>query len=119
MKGSYIRIYDLDKIIYFIVTIDKEFVYSAHGINYHDYIIKINELYIYDKEIDFDDIYGGLFLWKTEDKKIKIYDNIKQKFIEIDNLDDVNLINFEYNKNIYGGVDLEYVIKEILYHILI
>jgi hypothetical protein len=78
MEGSYIRLYDLDKIIYFSVTIDREFVYSTHGINYHDYIIKISELYIYNKDLDFEDTYGGLFLWKTEDKKVKIYDNIKK-----------------------------------------
>ncbi len=119
MEGSYIRLYDLDKNIYFHVTIDKKFVYSDHGINYHDYIIKIDEIHIYDKEIDFEDIYGGLFLWKTEDKKVKIYDNIKKNFVEIDNLDNVNHIHFEYNEIKYEKVDMEYMMKEILYHILI
>ena len=115
MEVKYFKLPLIDRTIYFKVDIDSYHAYSAHGIDWKDYHVKINDINIYEKEENFDDIYGGLFLI-IDDKEIKIYDNISKKIIEIDKNDDVRGITYFYDNNEYAGVSLEYIVKEILFN---
>jgi hypothetical protein len=112
---KYLKIPFVDRTIYFKVDIDSYHAYSAHGIDWKDYHVKINDMNIYEKEVNFDDTYGGLFLI-IDDKEIKIYDTIQNKTIEIEKNNDVRGITYYYDNNEYTGVSLDFVIKEILFN---
>ena len=114
MEVKYFKLPLVDRTIYFKVYIDSYHAYSAHGIDWKNYHVIINDKNIYEKEEKFDDTYGGLFLI-IFDKEIKIYDNISKKIIEVDKNDDVLEIIYFYDNNEYAGVSLEYIAKEILF----
>jgi len=120
MTGTYFTINKNDEMmIYFSCKINKTYKYSAHGNEYYNYNIIINELDV-DNKIDFDETFGGIFIWKTEDNQLKLYDNLKKSFINFDELSSGdNSLSFEYYSKQYGDVDLEFVVKEILFNIFV
>ncbi len=115
MEVKYFKLPLVNKTIYFRVNIDSYHAYSAYGMDLKDYHVKISDLYIFEKEVNFDDTYGGLFLI-INDKGIKIYDNIKKKIIEVNKNDDVRETIYFYDDNEYINVSLEYIAKEILFN---
>ena len=114
MKGKYFKLSLREKDVYFRIKIQKYHAYSAHGIDFQDYQVIIMDLDIREPKRDFEDTYGGLFLYLDENKKIRIYDNIKKKFIDIEDNKDINqLCYFYYDKKYF--LSLKNVIKEIIY----
>ena len=114
MEGKYFKLSLREKDVYFRIEIQKYNAYSAHGIDFQDYQVIIMDLDIWEPKMDFEDIYGGLFLYLDENKKIRIYDNIKKKFIDIENNKDINHFCYFYCEKKYF-LSLENVIKEIIY----
>lgn len=105
--------------IYIKFDINKTLKYYAHGNNYYYYRVILSE-FIVDDNIDFDDTYGGIFLWKTEDNELQLYDNIKKSFINLNEMTSGdNTLIFNYYSNTYSDVNLEFVIKEILFNIFV
>ena len=119
MEFKYLTLPFVDKTVYFHIEMKKFHVYSAHGIDYQDYLIIINENYIFDNNTVFEDTYGGLYLVIDENKEIKIYDNIEKKFIEIEKNNDTREICYFYNDIKYNCVSLDYGVKEMLFYNII
>jgi hypothetical protein len=115
MEYKYFTLPLVDKTVYFRIEIKKYHKYSAHDIDYQDYFVIINDIDIWDKDVNFEDKYGGLFLVITKNKELKIFDNITKKIIEIENNNDIREIFYFYIDNEYSGVSLDYVVKEIIY----
>ncbi len=121
MEPTYLKINIEDKRIYFIVTIDKKLAYSAHDIDFQDYTIKISEVFVYDKDVILDDIYGGLFLCIDDDRKVQIYDNIKKIYVNVEKEEYISSITYEYEGiyETYRDNSLDNIVKEMLYQIII
>ncbi len=121
MEPTLLKINIEDKRIYFIVTIDKKLAYSAHDIDFQDYTIKISEVFVYDKDVILDDIYGGLFLCIDDDRKVQIYDNIKKIYVNVEKEEDISNITYEYEGiyETYRDNSLDNIVKEMLYQIII
>lgn len=118
---AYFTIYQsASQVTFFHIDIKKDFRYSAHGIEYHDYSFYIGEINMPDEEQNnFDNEYGGYFLWLNEEREIKIYDNINKTFFDIDNIPDLNHLHFIYNHKTYGGISLVDLVKELLFDIFV
>jgi hypothetical protein len=117
--SSYFTINKNDKTFYIQFKISKTLKNVAWNGKESYYYIEVSE-FIVDNTIDFDDSYGGLFLYKTEDNQLKIYNNIEKCFENLDELSSGdNILLFEYNSKHYTSVDLECIIKEILYNIFV
>jgi len=116
---EYFKLSLREKDIYFSIDINKYLAYSAHNIDFHDYHIVINEIDIWDKNIDFNDKYGGLFLCFNENKEIIIYDNIKKIYIDIENNNDIKSITYFHYGVEWNDISLKDAIKEILYKIFV
>ena len=116
---EYFKLSLREKDIYFMIDIKKYLAYSAHDIDFHDYHIVIMEIDIWDKNIDFNDKYGGLFLCFNENKVITIYDNIKKIYIDIENNNDIKSITYFYYGVEWNDISLKDAIKEILYKIFV
>jgi len=117
--SKYFRISLREKDVYFkIYDIKKYHCYSAHGIDFHDYHIVIDELHEWNRENKFDDTYGGLFLYLDENKKVRILDNIKGNYIDIEENKDINNLFYYFEEKQYC-TSLENVAKEILFRVII
>ena len=117
--GDYLTIEKPDKAIYFKININSNLKYIAHGNEYFNYYVNISEFDVYDCITDFDDNYGGIYLWITEEKEIKLFDNIKKEFVNFDKMcSEENTVTFIYYSNEYS-CDLEYIVKEILFNIFV
>ncbi len=121
MEPTLLKINIEDKRIYFIVTIDKKLAYSAHDIDFQDYTIKISEVFVYDKDVILDDMYGGLFLCIDDDRKVQIYDNIKKIYVNVEKEEYISSITYEYEGvyETYRHSSLDNIVKEMLYQIII
>jgi hypothetical protein len=125
-NGDYLKIYQINKITYISVTIEKDIKYRGPEIEFIDYNLIFQNLTLheelhyslYDIEMSFDDTYAGIFLWIDNDKKIKLYNNLKKEFIDITKFD-ANKIFCIYNNVKYEESNLEHIIKEILYDLFI
>ena len=115
MEPKYFKLSDRENDVYFrVYEIKKYHAYSAHGIDFCDYHVVINEIHIYDeRDKPFDETYGGLFLYIDENKKIRIYDNIKKEYIDIEDNNDVNHLTYLYYDKKYCD-SIENVAKELL-----
>ena len=65
-----------------------------------------------------DETYGGLFLYIDENKKIRIYDNLKKIYIDVEDNEDKNHLTYFYEAKEYYD-SIEYVVKEILLQFVI
>jgi len=120
MDPKYLKIATIDKDIYFhIIDIKKYHQHSAHGIDFHNYHVIITELHIYDERTKpFEEKYGGLFLYIDENKQIRIYDNIKKEYFDIETNEDINELEYYYYDKKYCD-SLENVVKDILLQFVI
>jgi len=119
MEPFYLKLSKGDKDIYFrINNIKKYYSYSSHGVKLYDYDIIINDMYVYDNNLLLDsDVDGGLFLSIDDKKNIRIYDNIKKEYYDIENNVDVNHISYFYYGNSYC-TSLHNAKKEILLKVI-
>ncbi len=125
MEPKFLKLSKGDKDVYFrIKKIKKYYKYSSHGVELYDYDIIINDMYVYDKSIQ--EIQGiqviqgiqGLFLYIDENKNIRIYDNIKKEYYDIEDNNDVNHTSYFYYGNIYC-TSLHNAVKEILLKVIV
>jgi hypothetical protein len=118
MEPKYLKISKGDKHIYFrINNIKKYNCYSVHDVELYDYHIIINDMYIYDNKL-LEEECEGLFLYIDEKKNIRIYDNIKKEYYDIEDNDDVNHISYFYYGNTYS-TSLYNAVKEILLRVIV
>jgi hypothetical protein len=118
MDPKYLKISKGNKHIYFrINNIKKYNCYSVHGVELYDYHIIINDMYIYDNKL-LEKECEGLFLYIDEKKNIRIYDNIKREYYDIEDNDDVNHISYFYYGNTYC-TSLQNAVKEILLRVIV
>jgi len=120
MEPKYLKISLIDKDVYFqIIDIKKYHQYSAHDIDFYDYHVIITELHVYDeRNKSFEEKYGGIFLYIDENKKIRLYDNIKKEYIEVENNKDINILEYYYYDKQYC-TSIENVVKDILLQFVI
>jgi len=120
MDPKYLKIATIDKDIYFrIDDIVKYHQYSAHGINFHYYHVTITEFHIYDERTKpLEEKYGGLFLYIDDNKQIRMYDNIKKEYFDIETNQDVNVLEYYYYDK-KSCDSLENVVKDILLQFVI
>jgi len=120
MEPKYLKIPLIDKDVYFhIIDIKKYHQYSAHDIDFYDYHVIITELHIYDeRNKSFEEKYGGIFLYIDENKKIRLYDNIKKEYVDVENNEDINILEYYYYDKKYCDL-LENVVKDILLQFVI
>lgn len=80
MEAKYFKLSLREKDIYLkINNIKKYYVYTSHGIDAYDYHVVIDKIHVYDdRDVSFEENYGGLFIYIDEYKKIRIYDNINK-----------------------------------------
>ena len=118
MEPKYLKLSKEDTNIYFIINnIKKYHCYSAQGVELYDYNISINNMKIYDNKF-VEKEYEGLFLYIDENKNIRIYDNIKKEYLDIEENDDVNHTSYFYYGNTYC-TSLHNAVKEILLKVII
>ena len=117
MDPKYLKLSKGDKDIYFrINNIKKYYIYSSHGVELYDYDIIINDVYVYDnKSIEKSE---GLFLSIDDKKNIRIYNNIKKEYYDIEDNDDVNHTSYFYYGNTYC-TSLHNAVKEILLRVVV
>ena len=114
----YVKLHN-NEIIIFHINERKIQQYSEDGVSYYDYYYDINEIRHYENICtDIGKVYKGVFLWKI-DNDVKIYDNITRSFIDINKINDRVNICFTYNNKQWYSSDLQYVVKEILFEILV
>jgi hypothetical protein len=119
MEPKYLKLSKGDKDIYFrINNIKKYHRYSAHGVELYDYDVIINDMYVYDNKSLEEDECEGLFLSIDEKKNIRIYDNIKKEYYDIEDNVDVNHTSYFYYGNTYC-TSLHNAVKEILLRFII
>jgi hypothetical protein len=120
MEPKYLKLSLREKDVYFSISdIKKYHAYSAHGIDFCDYHVVINEFHVWDeRDKPVDETYGGLFLYIDENKKIRIYDNLKKIYIDVENNEDMNNLTYFYEAKEYCD-SIEYVVKEILLQFVI
>jgi len=120
MEPKYLKISLIDKDVYFhIIDIKKYHQYSAHDIDFYDYHVIITELHVYDERTKpFEEKYGGIFLYIDENKKIRLYDNIKKEYVEVENNEDINILEYYYYDKQYC-TSIENVVKDILLQFVI
>lgn len=115
MEPKYLKFSKKDKDVYFrINNIKKYYSYSSHDVELYDYDIIINDMYVYDNNL-LDN--KGLFLSIDHNKNIRIYDNIKKEYYDIEENDDVNHISYFYYGNTYCS-SLHNAVKEILLKVI-
>lgn len=123
MNHYYLKIDDTRRgtIVYLRANILKEFKYFSRGIEYCDYNIKIEciDTYEYYEDTDFEEKYGGIFICFDDLNNIKLYDNVKQEFIDLENYEDCKNIFYMYNNESKYYSSIHNVLKEILYDIFI
>jgi hypothetical protein len=118
MEPQYLKLSKGTKDIYFrINNIKKYYRYSSNGVELYDYNIIINDIIIYDNK-SVEEECRGLFLCIDENKNIRIYDNIKKEYYDIENNEDVNHISYFYYGNIYC-TSLYNAVKEILLRVIV
>jgi len=118
-KPNYFKLVLCDKTVYFIVSnIKKYHVYSLHGKDFYDYQIIIKDIYQKNNSEPFEEKYSGLLLCVDNKKNIRIYDNIKKKYIDIEKNDDLHHVSYYYGANM-NYFSLENTIKEILLSIFL
>ena len=116
MEPIYLKLSKGDKDVYFRINDIKKYnIYSSHGVELYDYDIIINDMYVYDNNLLLDN--EGLFLSIDEKKNIRIYDNIKKEYYDIEDNDDVNHISYFYYGNTYC-TSLHNAVKEILLKVI-
>lgn len=76
----------------------------------------MSEVFVLDKNVIFEDIYGGLFLCIDYDKKVQIYDNINKIYVNIEKEVDVSSITYIYEGiyETYQNSSLDNIVKEML-----
>jgi len=118
MEPIYLKLSKGDKDVYFRINdIKKYYIYSSHGVELYDYDIIINDMYVYDNNFLLDSkVDGGLFLSIDDKKNIRIYDNIKKEYYDIED-NDVNHISYFYYGNTYC-TSLNNAVKEILLKVI-
>ncbi len=109
------------KIYYFRITITKEFKYFSRGIEYCDYFIEITyfNLYSHYSDEDFEKEFGGRFLCIDDSNNVRIYDNVHQEFLDLENAEDCLNIFYIYNDELKHYSTITNVLKEALYNIFI
>jgi len=118
MEPKYLKLTKGDKDIYFrINNIKKYYSYSAHGVKLYDYDIIINDMYVYDNNLLLDSEHEGLFLSIDDKKNIRIFDNIKKEYYDIEENNDINHISYFYYGNTYCS-SLHNAVKEILLKVI-
>jgi hypothetical protein len=118
IEPKYLTMSKGSKDIYFIINdIKKYYCYSSHGVELYDYDIIINDMKIYDNKFVEKEC-KGLFLYVDENKNIRIYDNIKKEYYDIEDNDDVNHISYFYYGNTYS-TSLHNAVKEILLKVIV
>jgi hypothetical protein len=118
MEPKYLKLTKEDTNIYFIINnIKKYYCYSSHGVELYDYNISINYMKIYDNK-SLEEECEGLFLCIDDKKNIRIYDNIKKEYYDIENNEDVNHTSYFYYGNIYC-TSLHNAVKEILLRVIV
>ena len=116
MDPKFLKLSKGDEDVYFRINkIKKYYKYSSHGVELYDYDIIINDMYVYDKSIQ---EIQGLFLYIDENKNIRIYDNIKKEYYDIEDNNDVNHTSYFYYGNIYC-TSLHNAVKEILLKVIV
>ena len=118
MEPKYLKLSKGGNDIYFRINdIKKYYRYSSYGVELYDYDIIINDIKIYDNK-SVEEECRGLFLCIDENKNIRIYDNIKKEYYDIEGNDDVNHISYFYYGNTYC-TSLYNAVKEILLKVII
>ncbi len=118
IEPKYLTMSKGSKDIYFIINdIKKYYCYSSHGVELYDYDIIINDINIYDSK-SVEEECKGLFLYIDENKNIRIYDNIKKEYYDIEENKDVNHTSYFYYGNIYC-TSLHNAVKEILLRVIV
>jgi hypothetical protein len=116
-KPNYFKLSLREKDVYFIVSdIKKNYVYTSHGFDLHDYKIIIKDIHQNKTSEPFDEKYSGLLLCVDDKKNICIYDNVKKKYIDIEKTEDLHHVSYYYGPNIHY-FSLENLVKEILLNI--
>ncbi len=119
MEPKYLKLSKGDKDIYFRINdIKKYYKYSTYGVKLYDYDIIINDMYVYDNNLLDSEKGDGLFLSIDEKKNIRIYDNIKKEYYDIEDNDDVNHTSYFYYGNTYC-TSLHNAVKEILLRVIV
>ncbi len=123
MDHSYLKINNTreSKIYYFRITITKEFKYFSRGIEFCDYFIEITHfnLYSHYTDEDFEKEFGGRFLCFDESNNVRIYDNVHQEFLDLENAEDCLNIFYIYNDELKYYSSINIILKEALYNIFI
>jgi hypothetical protein len=108
MEPNYLRIEKDNRIIQFCVDIERRFAYSEYSMDYFDYHIRISQEYV-DSGASSD-----LLLAVDDYRNIRIYDKFMKEYIGFE-VDDLNVIHYEYDTISLSGITLEQLVKEILY----
>jgi len=99
--------------IYFIIhDIKKHLIYSARGQNFYDYQIVINDIH-FPTNTSINSEYAGQFVCIDEHKNLRIFNNITNEYVDIEENFDLNHLSYVYQKQDYW-TSLENVMKEIL-----
>jgi hypothetical protein len=113
MGPKYFKLSLREKDIYFMIyDIKKHLVYSASGQNFYDYQIVIKDIHL-PPNSTIDSEYGGQFVCIDEHKNLRIFNNITNEYIDIEENFDLNHLSYIYQKQDYW-TSLDNVMKEIL-----
>jgi hypothetical protein len=116
MDPQYFKLSLREKDIYFMIDdIKKNLVYSARGKDFYDYQILINEIHLSENS-SIDSEYSGQFVCIDEHKNLRIFNNIRNEYVDIEENEDLHHLSYIYQKQDYW-TSLENVMKEILLRI--
>jgi hypothetical protein len=108
MEPNYLQIEKDNRAIQFRVDIERRFAYSEYSMDYFDYHVRINDEYV-DSGASSD-----ILLAVDDYRNIRIYDKFMKEYVGFD-VDDLNVIHYEYDAIAFSGITLEQLVKEILY----
>lgn len=113
MDTQYFKLSLREKDIYFMIDyIKKNLVYSTRGQDFFDYQIVIKDIHL-PTNSTIDSEYGGQFVCIDERKNLRIFNNITNEYVDIEENFNLNHLSYIYQKQDYW-TSLENVMKEIL-----
>ena len=121
MNHNYLKIYNSrqSSIIYFTTSIRREFNSYSNNTAYYDYYVTLKDkiLYTHYNDEDFEEEFGGIFLYLDNDNSIRMYDTVKKEEINIENQEDSMAIYYIYNNISY--LTIQNLLKDYLYNTFI
>ena len=113
MGPKYFKLSLREEDIYFMIhDIKKHLVYSARGQDFYDYQIIINDIH-FPANSTIDSEYSGKFVCIDEHKNLRLFNNITNEYVDIEENFDLNHLSYIYQKQDYW-TSLDNVMKEIL-----